>query len=109
MTRTATRPAARLAAALAALLLAVGTGCSDILAEIDSAHELAGTSKPAEKPEQTAKADGEEPKKGIDWTTSRSINSGQVDASIVRCSLDGSTQFMKRDDCITRGGSPDGV
>ena len=89
------------------LVLCTSLGCREILAELDSASEMVGTKE--KKKEEIAKAEEPEAKKGIDWTVSKSINTGQVDSSIVRCKLGGSTQFMKRDDCVTRGGKPGSV
>lgn len=90
-----------------ALLVATSVGCGSIMDEIDSAHELVGVSE-KEEPKTAAKAD-EPAKKGIDWTVSRSINTGEVDESIVSCKLGGSTQFMREVDCLTRGGKPGNV
>jgi hypothetical protein len=89
--------------ALASLALAASVGCGEIMNELDAANAMVGNGKP--KPEKKAQPEAPE-KKGIDWSVSRSINTGEVDESIVSCSLDGATQFMRRDDCLTRGGTP---
>ncbi|MEE2662643.1 MAG: hypothetical protein VX681_00880 [Myxococcota bacterium] len=89
--------------AVCTLCLAAALGCS-VLEEIDGAHSAMGIGD--EKLEgSTAKAEVPE-KRGIDWSVSRSINTGQVDPSIVSCRLAGATQFMRKDDCLTRGGTP---
>ena len=90
--------------ALAALFLATALGCS-VLDEIDDAHAKMGIGE--EKKSEKQAANAEEPvKKGIDWSVSRSINTGQVDPSIINCKLGGATQFMRKDDCLSRGGRP---
>ena len=89
------------------LLLAFAVGCGEVLAELDTANEMVGNGKKEEK--KTASAPEEQPRKGIDWTTSKSINAAEIDDSIVSCRIGGSTQFMRRTDCVTRGGSPAGV
>ena len=40
------------------------------------------------------------------WKKARSLTSGEVDDGIVRCELGGATQFMRRPDCLARGGTP---
>jgi len=40
------------------------------------------------------------------WTQATSVTSESMDSSIVHCRIDGSTQFMARDDCLSRGGQP---
>ena len=37
------------------------------------------------------------------WKEARSLNTGEVDESMVSCELGGSTQFMSRSDCLARG------
>ena len=78
-------------------------GCS-VLEEIDNAHAMMGIEK--KKPEKTVAAAEAPEKKGIDWSVSHSINTGQVDPSIVSCKLGGSTLFMRKDNCLIRGGAP---
>ncbi len=38
------------------------------------------------------------------WGGARSLDTQDIDESIVRCQLGSSTQFMGRDDCLARGG-----
>ncbi len=91
------------------LLMATAVGCESIMDEIDNAHEMVGIGDKQDE-KLAAKAVADEPvKKGIDWSVSRSINTGQVDESIVRCKLGGASQFMRKDDCLTRGGTPGSV
>ena len=97
------RRAIPILSALSILALSTTVGCSDVMNELDAANAMVGNEKP--KPETKAAAEAPE-KKGIDWSVSRSINTGEVDESIVSCRLGGSTQFMRRDDCRTRGGTP---
>ena len=90
---------------LASLVLATTFGCS-IVEELDNAAAMMEHNG-SEKKSETAKAEEDEPKKkGIDWTVSRSLHAGEIDASIVRCSFGGSAQFMRVDDCRLRGGKP---
>jgi hypothetical protein len=90
---------------LASLVLATTLGCS-IFEELDNAAAMLQHDG-SEKKSETAKAAEEEPeKKGIDWTKSRSLHAGEIDASIVRCSFGNSVQFMRVDDCRLRGGTP---
>jgi hypothetical protein len=43
------------------------------------------------------------------WESASSFSAQEVDASVVRCDVGGSVQFMSRDDCRVRGGVPGGV
>jgi len=40
------------------------------------------------------------------WSGAHSLDTEDLDESIVRCQLGGSSQFMARDDCLARGGKP---
>jgi len=40
------------------------------------------------------------------WGEARSLDPQDMDSSIVRCKLGGTSQFMGRDDCLARGGTP---
>jgi len=93
------------AAVLAAstLFLTAALGCS-VLEEIDAAHSAMNIGeKPTGRSESGPETDE---KRGIDWTTSRSINTGQINPDFVSCKLGSATQFMRKDDCLTRGGAP---
>ncbi len=93
--------------ALAAFFLATAIGCS-VLDEIDDAHAMIGIGKEKKSEKQQANAE-EAVKKGVDWTVSHSINTGQVDPSIINCKLGGATKFMRKDDCISQGGRPNKI
>lgn len=43
------------------------------------------------------------------WNSVRSLNSEKVSPSIVNCRLGNSSQFMTRDQCLSRGGNPDRI
>jgi len=90
---------------LASIVLTATLGCS-IVEELDNAAAMMEHNG-SEKKSETAKAEEDEPKKkGIDWTVSRSLHAGEIDATIVRCSFGSSVQFMRVDDCHLRGGTP---
>ena len=43
------------------------------------------------------------------WKRATSLEASGLDASIVSCRLSGGTQFMSRDNCLSRGGDPQSV
>ena len=43
------------------------------------------------------------------WSTATSFSTKNVNSSIVRCRLPDGSNFMSKDDCLGRGGSPEGV
>jgi len=43
------------------------------------------------------------------WNEATSLSPTAVDSSIVSCRVQGETQFMSKDDCLVRGGVPQGV
>jgi hypothetical protein len=43
------------------------------------------------------------------WKNATSLAPKAVDASIVKCRLHGGTEFRSKDDCLSRGGVPQGV
>lgn len=43
------------------------------------------------------------------WDRASSLAPAELEASIVSCRLRGTTQFMSKDDCLSRGGTPRGV
>lgn len=43
------------------------------------------------------------------WNSATSFSTKNVDSNIVRCRLPDGTHFMAKDDCLGRGGSPEGV
>lgn len=92
----------RTGAALAVLLLC-GSACGEIAAELDSANaQMTGPKKADDAAGDEAAA---APKQGEDWWKSAtSITSKEKDPSLISCRLDGRLQFMRRDDCLARGG-----
>lgn len=99
-----------------ALALFAGTGC--FLDEIDKSMELypgnAAAAKAKEQEKQKAKqaAAAPAPNAGASaggpswWEKARTIGPELSDATITTCSLGGRTEFMRRDDCLSRGGRP---
>ena len=43
------------------------------------------------------------------WSTATSFSTKNVNSSIVRCRIPSGTKFMSKDDCLSRGGSAEGV
>ena len=95
----------------------LGLGCF-VLEELDSAEKLLDSpefsdkrqkKKPAApEPSQAApeKSYADRPSVGDWWKKTRSLTSGEVSDEFVKCGLDGKTQFMRRPDCLARGGKP---
>jgi len=99
---------------VAALALGAGTGC--FLDEIDKSMELypgqaAKTkAKEAAKTEAAAKnkAGASSDSSGPSWwETARTIGPELRDGTITGCALGGRTEFMRRDNCLARGGRPE--
>lgn len=90
-----------------ALSLVLGTGCF-VFEELDSGmkelERFDGKAQP--EPAQPATTPAQQAKKPASdwWQKARTLGSEPSDAEIVRCELDGSAQFMKREDCLGRGG-----
>jgi hypothetical protein len=103
-----------IALALTALL---GLGCF-VLDELDSAEKLLDSpgfsdnqqkkkpASPEPPPAAPEKAQADRPSVGEWWKKTRSLTSGEVSAEFVKCELRGATQFMRRPDCLARGGTP---
>ena len=100
-----------------ALLLLAGPnlGCF-VLDELDAGEkEMARYGKNKKKPEEPVAAQpDEESQENLPsyqdqlnqwWGEARSLDVQDIDDSIVRCQLDGTAQFMSRDDCESRGGT----
>jgi len=106
------------AALIAAGLALLGSACAGCyLNEIDKSmaaykgHPPPAKSEPAAsapaKPTATADAKPTGPT-GLDWwKTARTLGEKPADATIGRCSVAGRTEFMRRDDCLARGGRPE--
>jgi hypothetical protein len=103
---------------LVALAMAtiLGLGCF-VFDELDSAENLLANpgfseqqKKKPDAPKQPhaapEKAHVDRPSEGDWWKKSRSLTSGEVSDEFVRCELDGATQFMRRPNCLARGGRP---
>ncbi len=93
-----------------ALASIVGSGC--FLGEIDKSMEqypggAAAKAKETPKPQAPAAGpDGAKPSGPSWWSTARTIGPELQDETITTCALAGRTEFMRRDDCLARGGRP---
>jgi hypothetical protein len=97
-----------------ALLTAVLSGCW-VLDEIDEGNKKIDmyTAKGgmAEEPEPTPAPTGKRQRVGeyfANQKNTRTFTPGSVSTGIVSCRIKGSTQFMKQEECINRGGVPAG-
>ena len=101
-----------------ALTTILGLGCF-VLDELDSAEDLMDHPGFADKqqkkkksaaPEQPQaapeKSHADRPSVGEWWKKTRSLTSGEVADEFVKCEVDGTMQFMRRPDCLARGGKP---
>jgi len=110
-------PSARYGGIVALLLIAsAASGC--FLNEIDKsvnankskAQAVAGTAKQADDaaPKQVASAKDAKaaaPAGPSWWQTATTLGSEESNLDAVACKLGGRTEFMTRDDCLSRGGS----
>ena len=93
-----------------ALALGAGTGC--FLGEIDKSMEqypggAAAKAKETPKPQAPAAGkDGAQASGPSWWETARTIGPDLQDETITTCELDGRKEFMRRDNCLARGGRP---
>ena len=100
---------------LVATVAGLGFGCF-VLDELDSgAEELKRYGQQDEESTttttsstSTAQASSDQAKIDLDawWQDSKSVTSEELDASITQCLLNGNIQFMRIDDCRSRGGEP---
>jgi hypothetical protein len=102
-----------LLAAFTILSLAGSFGCS-IWDELDSANEKMDAFSKTKGEEEAPTVDPEAPptpqaRSTKWWSQARSLDSKPMTESIVRCRLNGGLQFMRRDECLNRGGKPQGV
>lgn len=96
--------------------LAGTTGCM-VMEEMDKAAELMPGQEQSSASDASAGSPGAEaaaPNPLLErskqwWDRATSIAPTELDTKIVRCRLDGRTQFMPRDDCRSRGGRPERV
>lgn len=90
-----------------ALALAAGTGC--FLDEIDKSmatYPGKAAEKAKAKSEATSVEEGAKPSGSSWWETARTIGPELQDETITSCALGGRTEFMRRDNCLARGGRP---
>ena len=86
-----------------------------VLDEVDSANaKMASRAKSKDDPKVTgaAAAPTENPllKHSKEWwDRAPSLAPAEIDSSIVNCELRGGAQFMSKNDCLNRGGQPQGV
>jgi predicted cobalt transporter CbtA len=99
----------------AALFALAATGCF-VFDEIDNAGtfekasppgaKAAAAPKPGAAPANAA-AKPAAPSGDAWWKTASSVTSEEMDDSaIAKCSVNGRIEFMDRDDCLSRGGTP---
>jgi|GEM_PF-1064681 len=101
-----------LAALLSGLLsfTALGNSGCFVLDELDSGSAFldnigSGSKKKAEVPiAKKPDAQKARPSEADWWKKAHSLSPTKLDASIVQCTLGGSTQFMRRTECEARGG-----
>jgi len=99
------RASARVLATLA--LLSLGTGCDGWLPETPSAPD-----PPAESAESADTPASDSPEARLAALRKRYKGSGQDRAEedpgnpAIRCRVDGSVGYMRRNDCLVRGGAP---
>ena len=96
---------ARLLALVAPLAVLLAGGC--FLNEIDKAQEnLPGVKKDPPKSEPAKPATSSESNKPNWWSSAKTLGSEESSVDIAKCELNGQLQFMARDDCLSRGGTP---
>ena len=102
-----------------ALTTILGLGCF-VFEELDAAKDLMDNpgfsdkqQQPKKKPDspeqpQAApeKRHADRPSVGDWWKKTRSLTSGEISDEFVKCELGGTTQFMRRPNCLARGGTP---
>ena len=102
-----------------ALTTILGLGCF-VFDELDAAKDLMDNpgfsdkqQQPKKKPDppeqpQAApeKRHADRPSVGDWWKKTRSLTSGEISDEFVKCELGGTTQFMRRPNCLARGGTP---
>ena len=92
--------------------VATSTGCM-VLDEVDAAAAKMPPSKSkAKDPEEAAETSVADRSSALLeqsqqwWQQATSLAPTSLEASIVRCRFPNSTQYMSRDDCLGRGGTP---
>ena len=98
----------RLLVPILILILSPSLGCS-IMDELNKANdemdEFVGTEEEEELAAEKAKPDPNALSKQW-WESAKSLDTKELSPSIVSCRLGGGTQFMGRDECLSRGGNP---
>lgn len=103
------------------LCLSTSSGCM-VMEELDNAAAKMPNTKTSKASEADAKAQGTAAtasarakanalirKSQRWWGGATSLAPTNLESSIVSCRLRGATQFMSRDDCLSRGGTPRNV
>jgi hypothetical protein len=98
---------------LCACIVLSGTGCG-IVEELDKGMDIMNThfgdntdAKKAAAAEAEAEFASTPAKADPDyWKNARTITSGEGLGEVTSCNLRGQMQFMKREDCVRRGGKP---
>lgn len=115
---------------LAAVALAAASGCF-VNEEIDNASNMLGKDKSHQQPAKTGDARPDAPKPGGKpgdkgtavasagsaaqgvvatgkewWAKATTLGSEESNPEIAGCTLGGRLEFMLRDDCLARGGTP---
>jgi hypothetical protein len=73
----------------------------------DAAAPASTTNRTGAAPEKTAAAD--KPAAAIGpawWKSARTLGSDKSDTTIAQCELPGGSGYMRREDCLLRGGRP---
>jgi len=97
-----------------ALCLVFSNGCM-VLDEVDKANAKMTKKKAPPKTEATTNAavaakDNPLLKQSKEWWgRATSLAPSGIDSTIVKCGLGGATQFMSKNDCLSRGGTPQGL
>jgi len=72
----------------------------------DAPEPGAPKAKAGAAPGANAAAKPASPKGDAWWRTASSVTSEEGDSSITSCALGGRSEFMQREDCLARGGTP---
>ena len=96
------------------LFILLTSGCT-ILDEIDAASAKMPSNRPVASSGGTAPGSAAPPAPNALleqskewWGRATSMSPNQMSASIVNCRIGKNAQFMSKDDCLTRGGVPQG-
>jgi hypothetical protein len=101
----------RLLAPILIVLLSTSLGCP-IMDELNKANDkMDEIVKTKPKKDEDREADASTKLGPLErskqwWKSARSLDSDKVSPSIVTCRVGGRSQFMSRDECLSRGGNP---